>query len=565
MLENFPSDWQTPATWTWKNWQPYYNKLLTTELTRDNLDAWLRDWTRVSDMFSEVGTRLRIAADVDTSDDEAKEKYIAFNNNLLPHAEELTDKLNRKLVDSGLSNEDIAVPLRNLKAAVEIFHPDNLPILTEINNMRTDYSKLRGDISVNWQGEEKTTKQMSRYQYDLDRTIREKAWRLTQEAILEKKGEFDVLWKKYMQLRKQIVDNSGLESYRDYAWKKRNRHDYTPDDVLAFCNSIELAVVPAYERLHDERCQKLGLDKLRPWDTAVDLDGRKVIEAYETIEEWKDATERIFNRLNPELGAYFTTMRQDDLLDLENRPAKRPGGYNTGLPVTGKPFILMNAIGIGRDVKTLLHESGHAFHSFERFKLPNAIQRQSPMEFNEVASMAMEFLSLPYLHEKDGGFLNTEDMQRYKYDQLSSVFHGWCHMATVVLFQHWIYTNDDEAMNPDKCDDKWIELRNRFIPAVDWTGLEHYRPMRWRRQLHVFLYPFYYVEYGLARLGAVQIWMNAEENHAEALQAYRNALALGGKATLPELFSTAGADFDFSVGNMTRIIEHIEDQLAVLK
>lgn len=563
IFDNFPKTHDTLMDWSWDTWQPYYVALAEADLTEANLNTWLAHWSELQFIHQEVRTRLRIATDIDGSDTDAKTKYRDFNHNIQPHVEAITDQLNKKLLHSGLSNAEIAVPLRNLQAAVDIFHPDNLPLNVEISNLRSKYSEVSGSVRVIWDGEEKTVQQMNKYLYDPDRSLREQTWRLTQDATLEKRADYDALWQQYMGLRQQVVANVGLESYRDYAWKDRNRHDYTPDDVLRFCDAIEQVVVPANARLKEQVRQKLAVESLRPWDINVDPELTQPIQPYETIDAWQATMQNVFEQLDPQLGHYFGIMRESKLLDLDNRPHKHPGGYNTHLPVTGKPFILMNAVGVSGDIRTFLHETGHAFHAFERQELPYALQRRSPMEFNEVASMAMEFLALPYLHEERGGFFNTDELKRYMYKQLTTVFDLWCHMATVVLFQHWIYANHEEASDAARCDKKWVELRQRFLPYLDWTALEKYRPLRWRRQLHIFLYPFYYVEYGLARLGAVQVWMNAERDPDQALQAYREALRLGGTATLPDLFEAAGAQLDFSMENMECLVQHVEAKFQI--
>jgi oligoendopeptidase F len=308
----------------------------------------------------------------------------------------------------------------------------------------------------------------------------------------------------------------------------------------------------------------LGYDTLRPWDTQVDPLGRDPLRPFETVAVLAEKAETIFQQVDPELGEYFATMRRESLLDLDNRKGKAPGGYCTGFPVTGRPFIFQNAVGVEGDVRTLLHESGHAFHGFERQKLPYIQQRSSPMEFNEVASMAMELIAAPYLEASKGGYYADADANRARMNHLEGIIAFWPYMAVVVAFQHWIYTHHDTATDPDNCDAKWNELWGRFMKGVDHTGLEQYIPNRWRRQLHIFRVPFYYVEYGLAQLGAVQVWANALQDPAKTLGQYRQALALGGTVTLPELYRTAGAKLAFDAGTLGEAVHLIETTLEKL-
>jgi oligoendopeptidase F len=249
-------------------------------------------------------------------------------------------------------------------------------------------------------------------------------------------------------------------------------------------------------------------------------------------------------------------------LDLENRKGKAPGGYCTFFPVSRRPFIFMNAVGLHDDVQTLFHEAGHAFHVFEKLHLPFHQQMNSPMEFNEVASMSMELIASPYLEEEMGGFYTPEEAARARIEHLEGIILFWPYMAVVDAFQHWVYDNHELATDPFNCDAKWAELWERFMPGVDWSGLEQEMMTGWQRKLHIHKYPFYYIEYGLAQIGAVLVWKNAMKDQAQAVKRYRQGISLGGTVSLPELFAAGGARFNFEKAMLEELVKTIESVIS---
>jgi oligoendopeptidase F len=554
MLKNFPTNYQEAMDWQWSDWQPHFESLLNTTLTVYNMDAWLKAWSELGEMVSEVMARLRVATTVNTEDKAAEAKFQNFIKNINPEIQKASFELNKKIVHSGLAPDSIKIPMRIIEANIRLYREENLPLIAQISELELRYSKLAGSLTVEWEGKEVTLTQLSPVFQEQDREKREKAWVLSQERRRQEREGFNQIWREFMALRKAIASNADFDNYRDYAWLDRGRFDYTPQDSEEFCDAIAEVVVPAYERQVEQQRRQLGYESLRPWDTAVDPLGRDPLKPYETVTEFIDKTEAIFQQLDPELGAYFSTMKHENLLDLDNRKGKRPGGYCTYFPVSERPFIFMNAVGLDGDVRTLLHESGHAFHGMSA-KTSYQMQRRAPMEFNEVAAMAMELLAVPYITEDKGGYFTEEEARRYRSDHLDKIINFWPYMAVVVAFQDWIYTHHEAASDPDNCDARWLELWKIYQGGVDWTGYEDYIVNRWRQQLHIFLYPFYYIEYGLAQLGAVQVWANALKDQANALAQYRSALELGGKVTLPELFSKAGAKLAFDAETLKGAVD----------
>ena len=552
-------------TWPWEKIAPHYDELRKATLTADTVTHWLADWSRLGEYLYETYARLHVATTVDTTDRQAQQRFETFLETIVPEAQKADHDLKRKLVASSLQPPGFQIPLRNMRAQIDLFREENLPLLTQERKLANEYDRIVGAQTVEWQYKEYTVSQMRPFLQSPDRALREEVWRLTAERQLKDRGPLSALWEQLLTLRQRIAANAGKPDYRAFRWQQMGRFDYTPADCRAFHKAIEEVVVPAAAAVLEKRRQRLGVDRLRPWDLDVDPLARPPLRPFRNVEELKAKSEAIFQHVDPQLGAYYHTMREENLLDLENRKGKAPGGYCTAFPVSRRPFIFMNAVGVHDDVQTMLHESGHAFHVFESQALPYIHQRDVPMEFAEVASMSMELLASPYLARDFGGFYTPQEAARARIEHLERSLLFWPYMAVVDAFQHWVYEHPEEAADPAACDRIWGGLWDRFMPVTDWRGLEDVKVSGWMRKLHIFQLPFYYVEYGLAQLGAVQVWGNALEDQAAAVAAYRKALALGGTVTLPELYAAAGAKFAMdaatlrrAVDLMMRVIEELE-------
>jgi oligoendopeptidase F len=388
------------------------------------------------------------------------------------------------------------------------------------------------------------------------------AWRLAARRRLEDREKINELWKEFYASRQQLASNAGMNSYLDYRWQQMHRFDYTPADCETFRQAILEVAVPAATRVYQRRQERLGLDSLRPWDLSVDPLSRPPLRPFKDVDVLKAKTSTVFTHVDGELGQYFDIMIRENLLDLDNRKNKAPGGYCTQFPAARVPFIFMNSVGVHDNVQTLLHEGGHCFHVFESRHLPYYQQQDVGIEFAEVASMAMELLALPYIEQEYGGFYSPAEAARARAEHLEGCLLFWPYMAVVDAFQQWAYQNPLEAEKPSKCDAQWKNLWEQFIPGVDWSGLEDELVTGWHRKLHIFCYPLYYVEYGLAQLGAAQVWRNALEDQSEAVKNYRRALSLGGTEPLPELFRTAGAKFAFDASTLSAMVELLEENLV---
>jgi oligoendopeptidase F len=568
MLKNLPTTPEELIAWTWEEVEPHYKDLEARPLAAENVEAWLTDWTRLGEKLEEMYARLSVATSINTADTDAEQRMNAFLDSIYPMALAAEQKLKEKLLASSLEPAGFEIPLRNMRAEADLFRTENLPLLSEEKKYALEYDKIYGAQTVTWEGEEITLTRLAMNFQQSDRQRREKAWNLKAGRQLADRESINDLWQKFMAVRATIAANAGKKSFREYTWLQKLRFDYTPEDCKSFARAIEQVVVPAATRIYRKRQKALGLDTLRPWDLVDGWYSRPSppanaprLKPFASIDELKRGTSAIFHQTDPVLGKLFDSMVAEGLTDLDNRKNKAPGAYCTSYTSLRKPFIFVNAVGIHDDVMTTLHESGHAFHVYESGPLPYIQQLNVPMEFAEVASMAMELLASPYLTE----FYNQSHMAYARIEHLESMLLFWPYMAVVDSFQHWVYENPEQGTDPRQCDAKWSELWDRFIPAVDYTGLEEVKATGWHRKLHIHQIPFYYVEYGLAQLGAVQIFGNARRDQAAAVAAYRKALSLGATVTLPELFQAADARFAFDAPTLQTAVDLMEEVVRELE
>jgi oligoendopeptidase F len=548
----------------WQDVAPFYEELVARPLDRQTADEWLGDWSRFESLLAEAAALANFAYCVNTADREAEAAHLRFYSEIDPQADEQRTKLQRRLVELDYVKPGLETTVRKFRNQMEIFSEANVPLFGELAKLSTAYAKTVGAMTVDWDGQEKTPPQMLPYLEDGDRAIRERAFRAMFKPYIEQRGELAGIFDRMYELRQHVAKNAGFDNYRDYVHREKNRFDYTPDDCFRFHEAVETAVRPAIERLQEVRRRHLGVDRLRPWDSNVDPKGRPALKPYAKVGDLISHASSVFGHVDPEFRTYFQTMADAGLLDLENRKGKAPGGFCDSLPVRKLPLIFMNAVGIDEDVRTLLHESGHSFHVFEAARLPLFFQRHTGSEMAEVASMSMELLASPYVDRTHGGYYSEADAQRARRALLERAVLFFTHCASVDAFQQWIYT-DPDGSDAAARDRKWLELRRRFEgDVVDWSGLDAERVARWYLQPHFFEYPFYYIEYGIAQLGALQVWRNSLRDRGEAVRKYREALALGGTKSLPELYSAAGARLIFDADGMRELIDLAEETLSGL-
>ncbi len=550
----------------WNTIRPYIDELLVADLSAAEAEAWLQRWSDLAAVLYEAQAQIQRAISENTADEEAERRFLVVVEQVLPRIRIAGQQLRGRLLalTGYVPAPDSAMLVRRFRAEASIYREENVAILSDLMKLANQYDKITGALAIDWEGKSETLPQASLYLRETDRAVRKRAWRLIMECYLARRGKLDELYLQMLTLRRQMARNAGVADYRAYRWQELARFDYTPDDCLAFHDAIESEVAPLARQLYAEQRTKLGLDALRPWDTEADPHGAP-LKPFAEVAELEEGCYRIFRQVDPALADHFAIMR-DGFLDLPSRPNKAPGGYCEALPVTGKPYIFMNAVGTEDDVRTLLHEGGHAFHYMESRHHPLIWNHSGPMEFCEVASMGMELLAAPFIGREQGGFFTLEEQRRTYADQLVRIVQFLPYMAVVDAFQHWVYTQAPEDVSPSDLDAKWSELWQRFMVGIDYTGFQAELETGWHRKLHIFQVPFYYVEYGLAQIGALQVWRNAMADQARAVASYRTALALGNTRSLPELFAAAGASFAFdrrTVGELMALVARQLEQLAV--
>ena len=565
---SLPTKAKSILAMTWQDYEPYYNDLKARTLDTATIDAWLDDWSALASCVDEQFTRLYIATSQHTADEGLQKQFDTFLDEIQPTVKAADQKVKEKLLSSGLIPKGFEIPRKMMQAEAEIFRTENLPLLAEEQKLSNEYDKIVGATTVIWEGEEKTSWEMiTLYSYETDRVVREGAWRTIWDRLYQNRNEINALWGKFMATRLKITENAGLPDYRAYAWKQKRRFDYTPEDCKSFHAAIEEVVVPAAERVYERRRQKLGIEATRPWDRDVDQFGRPTLRPAKTVAELNSKTLNVFEKVEPKFREYYQTMLDNDLLDLDSRKNKASGAYSLCYNVARLPFIFMSHTNTAIDVETILHEGGHAFHSFESANLRyhQKAEYYGMAEFAEVASMGMELLAAPYLTKDQGGFYTEEENARARISHLETFITFLPYMALVDAFQHWIYENPTKASDGIKCEETWGKLWDRFMKGIDYSGLEKYKNIYWQRQGHIYTAPFYYIEYGLAELGAVQVFGNARRDQQKAVADYRKALRLGSSVSLPELFAAAGAKFAFDTSTLKQAVDLMEEVIEEMK
>jgi oligoendopeptidase F len=542
----------------------YLKQLLEAPIgSAKDLEMWLIKRSELGSVLDQQGSTLYIQMTCQTDNEEKAQKYTQFIETIPPVVKPLDDELNKKFLravkEFGVDHDRYGVLLRGIQTEIELYREENVPLQTKLELLSQEYQKICGAMTVKFDGEEKTLPQMQKFLQEPNRELREKAWRATAARRLEDKEELENIFDEMLRLRHEVSQNAGFTNYRDYRFRSLQRFDYTPKDCYQFHSSVEKLVIPVWKKIVEYRRQQMKLTSLRPWNMAVDPFNRAALKPFTQAQELIDKCQIIFDKVNPKLGAQFRDMANAGLLDLSSRKGKAPGGYQSTLNEARKPFIFMNAVGVDDDVRTLLHEAGHAFHALASVDEPLLEYRHAPMEFCEVASMSMELLGGEYL----SAFYTKEEEKRSLISHLEDVVSVLIWVATVDSFQHWIYENFEAPSQ--KRTQTWLNIRKRFGSGLtDWSGLDQEHQFMWHRQLHIFEVPFYYIEYGIAQLGALQIWLHSQNDWAQALQFYRQALALGGSRPLPELFKAAGMEFDFSEKIIAPLMKAVEAKLEKL-
>jgi len=549
----------------WESLEPYFKDLLDRTInSKQDLEKWLSDASELEAVVSEDANWRQIRMTCDTENKELENAFTFFVMEIQPHVQSYADKLNRKLVENPftkeLDHDKYFTYLRNIKKNIELFREENIPLNSELSVLAQQYGIIAGKMTVRVEGKEYTLQQAAKFLENPNRSLREDVYRKINERRLQDKEGLNNLFTSLIQKRNRVALNAGFSTYRDFRFKELGRFDYSREDCFQFHEAVRQNVMPLANEIYERKKWKLGVDSLRPWDTEAEPEGINPLNPFKTGDELLQKTLNCLDEVNPFFADCLRQMQKMHRLDLESRKGKAPGGYNCPLPETGAPFIFMNAAGQMGDVTTIIHEGGHAVHSFLTHPLQLTGFKEYPMEIAEVASMSMELFSMD---NWDSFFDTKEELKRAKEYQLERVITIFPWIAIIDKFQHWVYENPTHT--EDHRASAWMEILNEFSsPIIDFSGLEEYRKYAWQRQLHLFEVPFYYIEYGIAQLGAIGLWMQFKKNKQTALDNYVKALSLGGTKTLPTLFEAAGLKFDFSPAYVSELMSFVHEEMNKL-
>ena len=549
----------------WENLEPLLKELLERPINSiDELEHWLHDRSELEAALEEDFAWRYIRMTCDTTSEELLQKFQYFATEIEPKIAPFGNELNQKLSASPwvdkLEGEKYFIYLRGIKKALELFREENIPLQTEIQVEQQKYQSITGSMSVHIGDKEFTLEQAAVFLKDTDRSKRQDVWEKITGRRLQDKSQLDELFDKLRALRHKVALNAGFENFRDYMFQALGRFDYTPTDCFAFHDAIEKGVVPVLKEQAEKRREALKLETLKPWDMDVDISGKPALKPFHSGAELIDKSIQCFSNISTYLGERLEIMKDNQLFDVESRKGKAPGGYNYPLSETGAPFIFMNSANTFRDLTTMVHEGGHAVHTFLTADLELNDFKHCPSEVAELASMSMELISMDNWNVY---FDNEEDLKRAKRDQLFDVLKTLPWVAVVDRFQHWIYTNPEHTDEDRR--KAWTDIYERFGAGfADWSEHPEAEANLWQKQLHIFEVPFYYIEYGMAQLGAIAVWKNYKQNPEKGLQQYLDALKLGYTKTIKEIYETAGIKFDFSAAYVKELAEFVKGEMDKL-
>lgn len=531
----------------------------------DEFEKWIRDFSELESVLHEELAWRYIKSSCNTADENAEAAYDFFVSEIEPLTAPWFQKLHQKLLASPFINqldaEEYYVFLRGIKTDISLYREENIPLFTRIDQLSQQYGKIAGAQTIELNGKELTMPQAATKFKSTDENERKAVFEKVAERRMKDREALDKLFSDLADVRNQVAVNCGFNNFRDYSFVSMGRFDYNKDDCFRFHDAVEKYVLPLIGELYQQRAEALGKSKLRPYDKDVDLRGRPALSPFKGGKELLSKTINVFGRLNPEWKARISLMDAMGHFDLDSRKNKAPGGYNYSLPVSGAPFIFMNAADSHSDLITMVHEAGHAFHSFRMNDLSLYSMKNPPSEVCELASMSMELITMDAWDEF---YPETENLQRAKCDQLEKVVSGLAWIATVDAFQHWLYENHGHTVEEREA--AWLKISSRFESGIiDWSGYEEYRKFAWQKQLHIFEVPFYYIEYGIAQLGAIAVWRAYRNNPAQSVSAYESALGLGYKVPIGEIFKTAGVSFDFSGDYIKELMQFLRKELEQLR
>lgn len=548
---------------SWNSIEPYFKELLERPVnSKQDLEKWLSDQSELESVLSEYNRWIYVRTTVDTTDAKAKADQLDLYTNIFPHFAAYSYELDRKLISSPFLSEldhSVYFPfIRKVKGTVEIFRQENVEIQSRLSLRQSRYDEIIGAQTISFEGNEYTMQQAQVLLKSSDRAKREAVYKLMAERRAKDKDELDNLLTELIGMRHQLALNAGFKNYTEYRFKELGRFDYSADDCITFHQSVKDTVCPLLDILMEERKKMIGVDVLKPWDTDADKPGEKALRPASTGAELIQKTIDCFRHLDSYFAERIEIMRAMNYLDVESRVGKGPGGYNMSMPEIGVPFIFMNAANAEHDLITMVHEGGHAVHTFLSHPLPLTALKDVPSEIAEVASMGMELMTMPYWSEF---YATEEEVTRARKNHLKYIVNVLAKTCLGDAFQHWLYNNPTHTVQERRS--KWIELSRFFTSSlVDYSGFEYDLEIGYQRIMHFYAVPFYYIEYAFAELGAIALYKNFKADRQKAISDYKAALTLGYTKTIPEFYATAGVRFDFSKKYVSELVQFLQAEIA---
>ncbi len=419
------------------------------------------------------------------------------------------------------------------------------------------YSKITANAVIEFRGEEQNFYGLLKFMESTDRDTRREAFAAWAELYSRIAPELDEIYDELVQLRHGMAQKLGFASYTEMAYLQSERYDYTAEDVARFRCQVKEIITPAVEKLRRRQAETLGIDKLRYYDESLIYPAGNPLPRGNK-DELVSKAHRMYREMSSETAEFFDCMVENELFDLETKPGKTPGGYCTDLTAYKVPFIFSNFNGTRADVDVLTHEAGHAFESYTALRTqPISSMAFSTSEINEIHSMAMEHFAYPWMELFFG-----EDADRYRYAHLAGALSVIPYMVCVDEFQHRVYENPN--MTAAQRRSLWSTIEKEYMPWRDYDGNEFLAQGGfWMQKQHIFIYPFYYIEYALAQMGAFEFYGRSKTNREEAWNSYLNLCRKGGSIGYFELLSSAGLSNPFAEGTVRKIVESILSDLNI--
>lgn len=526
-------------------------------------DGWLSlfaDWNALKSYIGAEGNRISFALTKNMNDSNAEEADRYYRESVTPVSDDGSSRLVNALIGSkhkaAIAERYGGHLIRVLQTTVEPLAPVNNELRVKASDLVNRYDKAvaAGEVTVN--GESVTLAVARNLQSSQDPNIRREAFEAYRNWFLQHRDELGGLYDELAKLRDQMGRNVGHANFIPLGYLGMGRTDYGPAEAAEFRANVRRYAVPLQQKIHRKHAQRLGSETLRPWDVGYDP-SLTLPTGIAPVNGQLDKAQRIFDALSPQLAQHFSRMRNEGLIDLENRKGKQAGAYCTSFSDEGRVAIFCNSTGDQEDVGTLMHEMGHAFQGWESQEI-EAVDLQWPTsDACEIHSMGMEYLSMRHMNE----FFSNEHAEKFRRNRWREAVELICYICIVDEFQHWVYENANATL--DERDQAWDRIWDIYKPGLDFSGVEDYKHARWYAQGHLFHMPFYYIDYAIAETGAMQLALIDANDREQSLDIYLNLCRIGGTMSVLNIFSNAGLRSPFDPAVMRDLMDHAARELGV--